>query len=181
MPESPLQSSQDAQSRTYPDDLVQTVYELWAFECDRSVARTMRRLPEIAPDRDRYPSPETVRYWIRTQGWDLRADEAIAGIAPNLRARQLGRLFVMGNAAIDTFAEVLAGEHDHQRQGPLQARVAVATKVVELLGLGTAVGRGEAPTIAALPKDRGDLSGLSPVELARLQREALLERQGRKG
>lgn len=180
MSELPVQSSQEAQSRLYQAELVQTVYELWAFECDRSVARTMRRLPEVAPGLERYPSPEIVRYWIKTRGWDLKADEAIAGIAPNLRARQLGRLFVMGNAAIDTFAEVLAGELDQQRTGALQARVMVASKVVDLLGIGTAAGRGEAPMISAVAKDRGDVSGLTPVELARLQREALLERQGRK-
>lgn len=176
----PVEWQEAPEVAPYPESVMQTVYELWAFECDRSVVRTLRRLPEVLPGEPRYPTEDTVRKRIRREGWDLRADEAIAGIAPNLRARQLGRLFVMGNAAIDTFAEVLAGEHDHQRQGPLQARVAVATKVVELLGLGTAVGRGEAPQIAALPKDRGDLSGLSPLELARLQREALLERQGRK-
>lgn len=172
-----MQVEQSPSNVPYPDEFVQTAYELWAFECDRSVTRTLRRLRELAPDEPRYPTEGTLQYWIRNQGWDLRADEAIASIAPNLRARQLGRLFVMGNQAIDTFSEVLAGEHDDARQAPLQAKVAVATKVVELLGLGTAAGRGEAPKLAALPKDRGDLSGLTPVELARLQREALLERK----
>lgn len=164
----------------YPDELKQTVYELWAFECDRSVGRTLRRLRELAPEEERYPDEDSVRYWIRTQQWDIRADEAIAAIAPNLRARQLGRLFVLGNAAIDTFASILEGEMDDQRQGALQAKVAVATKTVELLGLGTAAGRGEAPKLAAIAKDYGDLSEKSPLELARLQREAILERKGRK-
>ena len=175
----PIESQEPQEVAPYPDGFMQTVYELWAFECDRSVARTLRRLPEVLPGEARYPSEDTIRKRIRREGWDLRADEAIAGIAPNLRARQLGRLFVMGNQALDTFAEVLAGEHDQARQAPLQARVAVASKVVDLLGLGTAQGRGEAPKIAAVAKDRGDLSGLSPVELARLQREALLEGRGR--
>ena len=164
----------------FPDELKQTVYELWAFECDRSVSRTLRRLEQLAPEQDRYPNEDTVRYWIRSQGWDLKADEAIAGIAPNLRARQLGRLFVLGNAAIDTFASVLAGELDDQKQGALQAKVAVATKTVELLGLGTAAGKGEAPKLAAIAKDYGDLTEKSPQELARLQREALLEKRERR-
>lgn len=161
----------------YPDELKQTVYELWAFECDRSVSRTLRRLRDLAPDEERLPNEDTVRYWIKTQGWDIRADEAIASIAPNLRARQLGRLFVLGNQAIDTFAAILGGDMDEQRQGALQAKVAVAVKTVELLGLGTAAGKGEAPKLAAIARDYGDLTDKTPQELARLQREALLERR----
>lgn len=158
-------------------EVVELAFELWAFECDRNTARVARRLGEMLDEDQPRPHQTTVSYWARTRGWDIKADQRIADLAPHLRARQLGRLFMMGNQALDTFSQVLTGELDLQKQAPLQAKVAVSTKVLELLGLGTAAGRGEAPRLQVQSEQREDLDLLSPQELARLQREALLERK----
>lgn len=164
----------------HPVDVQDLAFELWAFECDRNTARVARRLDQLLDEGAPRPHQTTVSYWARTKGWDIRADQAIAALAPHLRARQLGRLFMMGNQALDVFGQVLTGELDEQRQAPLQAKVAVGSKVLELLGLGTAAGRGEAPRLQLQAEQREDLAELSPQELARMQREALLERRGQR-
>lgn len=163
----------------HPEDVQELAFELWAFECDRNTARVARRLDQLLDEGQPRPHQTTISYWARKRGWDIRADQTIASLAPHLRARQLGRLFMMGNQALDTFSQVLTGELDMQKQAPLQAKVAVSTKVLELLGLGTAAGRGEAPRIQVQAEQREDLASLSPQELARLQREALLERKSK--
>jgi hypothetical protein len=157
----------------YSEEVKQTAFELWAFECDRNQKRTASRLASLLEPGSPCPTPQIVGHWVRTQGWDFKADQAIAAIAPNLRARQLSRLVVLGNDALSTFAQVLSGEIEGEEKHTLQAKVAVAQNVLTLLGLGTAQGRGDAPKLTVVQEDREDLAALSPQELARRQRDRL--------
>lgn len=161
----------------HSDVVKQTAFEVWAYECDRSPRRTAARLRELLDGDTPAPSHQIVSAWSKSQSWDVRADEAIAGVAPNLRGRQLARLIVLGNEALSVFASVMSGEYDNLPAGALQARVNVASRSLELLGLGTAAARGGIPTIT-VPAAPVDVENLTPVELARVQRERILERRG---
>ncbi len=157
----------------YTDEVRQTAFELWAFECDRNQRRTAARLTELLEPGESVPTSQIIGYWVRTQGWDIKADQAIANLAPNLRARQLSRLIMLGNDALSTYSTVLTGGAEGEEKHTLQAKVAVAQSVLTLLGLGTAVGRGEAPKLAVVEENHQDLSELTPQELARRQRDRL--------
>lgn len=164
----------------YSDEVKQTAFELWAFECDRNQRRTAARLAQFLEPGEQVPTSQIIGHWVRTQGWDLKADQAIANLAPNLRARQLSRLVMLGNDALSTYAQVLTGEAEGEEKHTLQAKVAVAQSVLTLLGLGTAIGRGEAPKLSVQREEHEDLSTLSPQELARRQRERLLAAKERR-
>src|SRR5262249_44135578 len=140
-------------------------YEVWLYECDRTPARTARYLalhcPELAPA----PDAETIRCWAKE--WQLRGDAEIAQIAPNLSARQLGRVFVLADQALATMGAVLAGELDHLKGPQLMARTQTAFKVLELRGLGTAGVRNEQPQLPPSVGPDFDVAALSPEEASR--------------
>ena len=157
----------------YSDEVKETAFELWAFECDRNQRRTAARLKELLSEGEPVPTQQVIGYWVRTGAWDLKADQAIAQFAPNLRSRQLSRLIMLGNDALATYADILTGVSDREDRHTLQAKVTVAQSVLTLLGLGTAVGKGEAPKLSVTQEEREDLSLLSPQDLARRQRERI--------
>lgn len=155
----------------YEPDVKELAFELWALECQRNQARTLRRLAEELPGRP-VPHPNTLRNWIKGERWDLRADERIASIAPHLAARQVERLFLQTNAAQDLYDAVLAGELDRLSPGVLMAKIQVAKDVLALRGLGTASVKGGAPELPK-PAAAEDEGQYSTQELARMQAERL--------
>ena len=156
-------------------------YEL-AFLCyiemDRSVSRAMLRFDEVANGM-RNPDRVTWFEWRKRDEWNAKADYAVAADFPAIRRRQLARLVMLNERALDFDAAMLAGEHDHARPSILHAKVQTSAMIKQLSGLGAASGQG-APAIPSLPPhadDPDDIDAARRRHLDRLKRD----RQGKRG
>ena len=123
------------------------------------------------PQADQAPSAMAIRRWAEGDGWQLDLAQGVAQRFPATITHLHARLALMGDGALDTL-------EDLNRPGYLPSKeekikLEAAKHVTMLLGLGTAGARGGAPEVKPEPRQREDVSGMTPNERARRTREKI--------
>lgn len=83
-------SETDKRGKRYTDLQKDAVFNVWAFEAERNVERTIREIVEDEICRDLEVSDltsRTLRSWITDGNWNKRANDALFADAPGLRFR----------------------------------------------------------------------------------------------
>lgn len=156
----------------YPE-WVKDLAKLVFFDSDLDFAATHRRLvEELAgdPDWSEVPSLQTLRYWSRTEAWPAQLDALLADQWPQVTARQLARLFMLGNDALTVLGRVQRGEMTELSPGHVASIVAAASKVLDLRGLGTAGMRTEGVKLAPMRPASAIAAPATAQEAAEAQR-----------
>lgn len=170
--------SSDPRGTRYDAEYKALAYQIWLWEAGRDPSRTVKRLVEEFPD-DRPPTVRTIRNWIKDEAWDLRADDDISAIAPQLYRRHNARLAVLQGLALDHWEAVLRGELDAdvKPEALLAEKGKAAQAVANQGGMGTAASRfGQVEIPAILVTD--SLRGKTALEKAELIHKRMLEAKG---
>lgn len=180
----------------FDDEMRALAYEIWLLKADRNAARTRQMLAdecrlaveeqiddntgEIASIDDeslRIPTVRQVQRWVKDGDWPKRATEDITKLAPKLWKAANSRLFAQLEAAQRFDGDVLDGAYDrYDKPGILAIKEKVAARIQTLAGIGTAAGL-LPPSIPQSSVKAIDASS-TPQEMAREQRERLLEARG---
>lgn len=166
----------------YPPELEELAFTLY-IECDRNISRTHRMLvqhctPEdgLLDDNVSIPDRSTISRWAKHKEWDAKIDEQVAEQFPNLRRRQLARLALITDRAIENHAAILNGELDNLPGAALVARSAMVKEAYLVTGMGPNMAGKDVPQ--PTPSVPLEEKTLTVQERMRRQRERLEAERG---
>lgn len=110
IPEFPHHPSKDGW--LWPDETRELAFELYMLQAGRYLPHVARLLYE---DHDIQVPPRTLRYWRDVDQWDVKADERLTALAPNLRERTAVNLTVAALHASQSLLRITAGEERADR------------------------------------------------------------------
>lgn len=167
----------------HPKEIEELAFALY-IEADRNVSRTHRLLvqhctPEGFDLDPEVPIPDrsTISRWAKHKQWDAKIDAQVAEQFPHLRRRQLARLALIADKAIENHAAILNGELDGLPGGALVARTAMVKEAYLVTGLGPNMAGKEVPQPAP-QVESGQREGETISDVTRRMRERLEQERG---
>ncbi len=153
-------------SHSYPDDVVERCYALWATKAGMNASATVRYYQGEVEDGVPVPTPQAVRKWAREQGWrQRRIDDYTQNHGERLYDLQSKYLAVMDGHA-DVMLEAQAGAYDdNPAAGIVRLKPGeLVTKVIE---------RGILPLMPAVTAAEVDTDDMSRDEREAIAKQAI--------
>lgn len=151
-------------SREWSSDDRQTAFEVWMLLAGRDIPTVVRLLADPAGPYN-IPIPDsTIRYWLRHDQWDIKADALLAATAPSHGERTIGSLAVAALHASSYLVRANSGAVE-----PTREQTNVAQAALNAAGYGSYSKRAIMQQ-RDTPSSSSSLRTLTDEELRKLER-----------
>ena len=107
-----------------PEEDRQRAFEIWYLEAGRSPKATSKIMKEMYGVEIR---PNTISEWTRVHEWHIKANNALAAVAPGMKVEMLSNLLVAGVRASRLINEMITDASNGVRLDGAASKLAIET------------------------------------------------------